>query len=178
MAERPIYLDYNATTPVDPGVVEVMLPYLREHFGNPSSAHAYGAETKRAIERARVQVAALIGCGAEEILFTSGGSEANNMVIKGVAASLRSRGRHIITSAVEHPAVLEPCHALETEGFEITVLPVDGSGRVDPGDVERAISPQTILITIMHANNEVGTIEPIAEIAAIAKSGRGSSFRA
>jgi cysteine desulfurase NifS/selenium donor protein len=169
MAERPIYLDYNATTPVDPGVVEVMLPYLGEHFGNPSSTHAYGVATKRAMERARAQVAALIGCRPEEILFTSGGSEANNMVIKGVAASQRSRGRQIITSAVEHPAVLEPCHALESEGFTITVLPVDGNGRVDPDDVERAISSQTILITIMHANNEVGTIEPIAEIAEIAR---------
>jgi len=169
MAKRPIYLDYNATTPVDPAVVEAMLPYLREHFGNPSSTHVYGMETKRAIERARSQVAGLIGCQAEEILFTSGGSEANNMVIKGVAASRRSRGRHIITSAVEHPAVLEPCKALEADGYEVTVLPVDRHGCVSSEDVERAISPHTILITIMHANNEVGTIQPIARIAEIAR---------
>jgi cysteine desulfurase NifS/selenium donor protein len=169
MAKRPIYLDYNATTPVDPAVVEAMLPYLREHFGNPSSTHAYGMETKRAIERARSQVAGLIGCQADEILFTSGGSEANNMVIKGVAASRRSSGRHIITSAVEHPAVLEPCKALEADGYQVTVLPVDSHGCVSPDDVERAISPHTILITIMHANNEVGTVQPIARIAEIAR---------
>ncbi len=169
MSQRPIYLDFNATTPVDPAVAEEMLPYLHEHFGNPSSTHPYGVATKQAIERARARVAGLIGCGAEEIVFTSGGSESNNMVIQGVAASLRSRGRHIVTSAVEHPAVLEPCEALEAEGYRVTVLPVDHLGRVDPADVSGAITPETILISIMHANNEVGTIQPIASIAAIAR---------
>ena len=169
MPAKPIYLDYNATTPVDPQVAEAMLPFLHEHFGNPSSTHAFGRTTKDAVETARRQVAELIGARPEEILFTSGGSESNNTVIAGVARSLRGRGRHLITSAVEHPAVLEPCRALEDEGFEITVLPVDGKGRVDPEDVLRAITPQTLLISVMHANNEVGTIEPLAEIAAIAR---------
>ena len=169
MSRPPIYLDFNATTPVDPAVAAAMLPYLTDHFGNPSSAHPYGAAAKKGVEKARAQVAALIGCRPEEIVFTSGGSESNNMVIQGVAAALRARGRHIITSAVEHPAVLEPCGALAAEGFRVTILPVDGLGRVDPADVEKAISPETTLITIMHANNEVGTIEPIEEIAAIAR---------
>jgi cysteine desulfurase NifS/selenium donor protein len=172
MSSSPIYLDYNATTPVDPAVAEAMLPYLHEHFGNPSSTHSYGVTTKQAVEAARGHVAALIGARPEEILFTSGGSESNNTAILGVARSLAKQGRHIITSAVEHPAVLEPCHALQAEGFQITVLPVDDTGRVDPDEVALAITPQTILITIMHANNEVGTIQPIAEIAAIAKEKR------
>ena len=169
MGSRPIYLDYNATTPVDPAVAEAMLPFLHEHFGNPSSSHPYGVATKEAVEVARGQVAALIGARAEEIVFTSGGTESNNTTILGVARSLGGQGRHIITSAVEHPAVLEPCRALAAEGFEITILPVDSTGRVDPEAVAQAIKPETILITVMHANNEVGTIQPIAEIAAIAK---------
>lgn len=169
MDKPPIYLDFNATTPIDPAVATAMLPYLHEHFGNPSSSHPYGVAGKKAVERARAQVADLIGAHPEEIVFTSGGSESNNMAIKGVAAALRSRGRHIITSAVEHPAVIEPCNGLAADGYRITVLPVDGSGRVNPGDVERAITPETILITVMHANNEVGTIQPIAEIAEIAR---------
>ena len=169
MASKPIYLDYNATTPVDPAVAGAMLPYLHEHFGNPSSTHPYGVTTKEAVERARRRVAGLIDARPEEILFTSGGSESNNTVILGVARSLGSQGRHIITSAVEHPAVLEPCHALEAEGFRVTVIPVDGTGRVDPLAVARAITPETILVTIMHANNEVGTIQSITDIAAVAK---------
>jgi cysteine desulfurase NifS/selenium donor protein len=166
---NPIYLDYNATTPVDPAVADAMLPYLYEHFGNPSSPHAYGTATKRAVELARAQVARCLGCDLEEIFFTSGGSESNNMAIKGVARALRSRGRHIVTSAVEHPAVLEPCEALKAEGYRITVLPVDEAGRVDPADVAAALAPDTILVSIMHANNEVGTIQPVAEIAAIVR---------
>ena len=168
MSEKPIYLDYNATTPIDREVAEAMLPYLYEHFGNPSSAHPYGAAAKRAVERARAQAAALIGAQPTEIVFTSGGSESNNMAIKGVAEAYRHRGRHIITSAIEHPAVLEPCDVLEAQGYRITVLPVDEYGMVNPADVEAAITAETILVTIMQANNEVGTIQPIAEIARIA----------
>ena len=168
MAGPPIYLDYNATTPIDPAVAAAMLPYLRDHFGNPSSAHPYGVTAKEAIEQARVQVAELMNARPEEIVFTSGGSESNNTAILGVARAHADRGRHIITSAVEHPAVLEPCRALAEEGYRITVLPVDGAGRVDPDAVARAITPETILITVMHANNEVGTIQPIAEIGQIA----------
>jgi len=168
MTSKPVYLDYNATTPIDRRVAEAMVPYLYEHFGNPSSAHPYGVQAKRAVESARAQVAALLGCQIAEIVFTSGGSESNNSAIKGVAAAYRERGNHIITSAVEHPAVLEPCRYLESQGYRVTVLPVDEYGMVNPADVERAITPDTILVTIMHANNEVGTIQPIAEIAAIA----------
>jgi cysteine desulfurase NifS/selenium donor protein len=175
MKEKPIYLDYNATTPVDPAVAEAMLPYLYEHFGNPSSSHPYGVETRSAVERARGQVAASIGARREEIFFTSGGSESNNTVIQGVARELRIKGRHIVTSAVEHPAVLEPCDVLEKEGYRITRVPVDESGWVNPKDVADAISPDTILVTIMHANNEVGTIQPIAEIAEVTRS-RGVLF--
>lgn len=168
MSSKPIYLDYNATTPIDRGVAEAMTPYLYEHFGNPSSAHPYGVQAKRAVERARAQVAALLGCQPAEIIFTSGGSESNNSAIKGVVATYRERGNHVITSAVEHPAVLEPCRYLESHTCRVTYLPVDEYGMVDPAGVERAITPDTILVTIMHANNEVGTIQPIAEIAAIA----------
>jgi cysteine desulfurase len=169
VSELPIYLDYNATTPIDPAVAEAMLPFLHRHFGNPSSSHPYGVAARQAIELARRQVAALIGARPEEIVFTSGGSESNNTVIKGVATSSRERGRHIITSTVEHPAVIEPCQALAAEGFDVTYLPVDARGRVDPEDVARAIAPGTILISVMHANNEVGTVQPIAEIAALAR---------
>ena len=168
MSERPIYLDYNATTPPDPEVAEAMLPYLTTRFGNPSSSHAYGAEARAAVEAARRQVAALLGARAEEIVFTSGGTEGNNTVLHGVARLLRAKGRHVVTSAIEHPAVLEPCAVLEEEGFRITRVPVDGSGRVDPRDVAEALTPETILVSVMHANNEVGTIQDIAEIARLA----------
>ena len=170
MTEKPVYLDYNATTPVDPRVADAMLPYLYEKFGNPSSSHAFGAEAKLGVEKARREIADMLGCESEEIIFTSGGSEANNLAIKGIAFAQRSRGNHIITSAVEHPAVLEVCAFLETQGFLVTYLPVDDFGLVDPESVESAILPTTILISIMHANNEVGTIQPIEAISAIAHS--------
>jgi cysteine desulfurase len=166
----PIYLDYNATTPIDSRVADAMLPYLQKNFGNPSSGHAYGVTTKKAVENARQQVAGMLGCSIEEIIFTSGGTESNNYAIKGVAHAYRSKGNHIITSAIEHPAVTEVCHYLEEQGYRITFLPVDEYGLVDSAQVEKAITPQTILITIMHANNEVGTVEPIADIAKIARA--------
>lgn len=165
---QPIYLDYNATTPIDPEVAEAMLPYLKEHYGNPSSSHWFGAQTKKAIEKARRQLAELLNCAVDEVIFTSGGSESNNYAIKGYALENRNKGKHIITTAIEHPAVLEVCKHLEEHGFNVTYLPVDEFGQVDVGDVERAITPQTILISVMHANNEVGTIQPITEIAKIA----------
>ncbi len=165
---EPLYLDYNATTPLDPAVVEAMRPYLETHFGNPSSGHVYGVRTKKAVELARRQVADMLNARPEEIVFTSGGSEANNQAIRGAARLLRERGNHIITSAVEHPAVSEVCRHLETQGFRVTVVPVDEYGKVDPTDVEKAITSATILITIMHANNEVGTIQPIRQISDIA----------
>ncbi len=164
-----IYLDYNATTPIDPLVADAMIPLLREHQANPSSAHALGVSCREVIDKARGQVAALLGAQPDEIVFTSGGSESNNHAIKGVAESLRDRGNHIITCTVEHPATLAPCAYLERYGFEITKVPVDGNGWVDPDDVKRAITSRTILITIMHANNEVGTIQPIADISKIAR---------
>jgi len=166
---KPIYLDYNATTPLDPAVAEAMRPYLEEHFGNPSSTHWYGVQTKKAVEKARREIAGLLNCHAEEIIFTSGGSEANNYAIKGVAFANRGKGNHIITSSIEHPAVYEVCQYLEKSGFQVTYLPVNEFGLVDLAGLKKAISPQTILITIMHANNEVGTIQPISEIARIAK---------
>ena len=165
---KPIYLDYNATTPLAPEVADAMKPFLEEYFGNPSSAHWYGVQTRKAVEKARAQVAALIHANPDEIIFTSGGSESNNFAIKGIAFAKKSVGNHIITSSVEHPAVVEVCEYLKLHGFDITYLPVDEYGMVHPEDVERAITPQTILITIMHANNEVGTIQPISEIAEIA----------
>jgi cysteine desulfurase len=164
----PIYLDYNATTPTDPAVVDAMEPYLRDHFGNPSSDHAYGYRTRLAVQTAREQLAELLGAAPEEVIFTGGGSEANNLAIKGVAYALRERGRHIITSAVEHPAVAEPLHFLQQQGYQITTLPVDTDGRIDPAQVAAAITAQTILVSIMHANNEVGTIQPIRAIADVA----------
>ncbi len=165
----PIYLDYNATTPVDPAVAEAMLPFLKTHFGNPSSTHRYGLTTRQAVEQARERLATALNVRPEEIIFTSGGSEANNHAIKGAALARQHRGRHIITSAVEHPAVEQVCAYLQTQGFSVTTLDVDGNGRVDPRAVADAITPETILITIMHANNEVGTIQPLEEIVAIAR---------
>jgi cysteine desulfurase len=167
---RPIYLDYNATTPIDPEVADAMRPYLEGFFGNPSSGHAYGVEAKKAVERAREQVAGLLGCGPDEVVFTSGGSESNNHAIKGTAAALGGKGHHIVTTKIEHPAVIEPCLDVEMSEGRVTYLPVDGAGLVDPKDVEKAITDETILVTVMHANNEVGTIEPIAEIARIARA--------
>jgi len=166
----PIYLDYNATTPVDPAVAEAMQPYILQHYGNPSSTHAYGRTTKEAVECARARVAALLGCAPTEVVFTSGGSESNNTVLKGVAYTYRHRGQHIITSAIEHPATINPCRFLEQQGLRVTYLPVDSTGMVDPDDVRHAITPQTLLISIMHANNEVGTLQPIAEISRIARA--------
>jgi cysteine desulfurase len=168
MDGKPIYLDYNATTPIDPRVAEAMTPYLYDHFGNPSSPHPYGVEAKRAVESAREEIARLLGAEPDEITFTSGGTEANNMAIKGVAAAYRDGGDHVITTAVEHPAVLEPCQYLQSLGYRVTIVPVDETGRVNPADIERVITPETILVSVMHANNEVGTIQPIAEIADIA----------
>jgi cysteine desulfurase len=165
----PIYLDYNASTPIDPAVVAAMRPLLDEAFGNPSSGHWASIPAKAALEKARGQVASLLGAAPEEIVFTSGGSEANNLAIKGTFFALTHKGTHIITTAVEHPAVRAPCRFLERLGGSVTYLPVDRTGRVDPEDVRRAITPQTILISVMHANNEVGTIQPIEEIGAIAR---------
>lgn len=168
--KAPIYLDYNGTTPHDPEVIAAMRPFLEEEFGNPSSSHWYGIAPKRAIASARKQVATLLNCGPGEILFTSGGTESNNHAIMGIAFAHRNKGNHLITDKVEHPAVLEVCRFLETQGFDVTYLDVDEFGMVSVSDVEKAIRPETILITIMHANNEVGTIQPIEEIGALARA--------
>ncbi len=162
-----IYLDYNATTPIDEKVKMAMLPFIEQHYGNPSSGHGFGRVAKAAVEKAREQVAALLNAQPDEICFTSGGSEANNMAIKGAAWRYRAKGRHIITSGIEHPAVLNVCRWLSHQGFEITYLPVDPSGCVKPADLENAMTDQTILVSVMHANNETGTIQPIRELAAI-----------
>jgi cysteine desulfurase len=164
-----IYLDYNASTPIDPAVAAAMRPFLEDHFGNPSSGHWAASGAKAALEQARGQVAALLGAESDEIVFTSGGSEANNLALKGVAWALRGKGDHIITSAVEHPAILGPCRFLQRQGFKLSVVRVDRFGRVDPDDVARAITPRTVLISIMHANNEVGTIQPIAVVSRIGR---------
>src|SRR3989339_681947 len=164
-----IYLDYNATTPIDKSVAEAMLPFIHGSFGNPSSSHELGILAKEAVETARGQVAQMLGASPSEIVFTSGGSESNNMVIKGVANTYRSKGNHIITSMIEHPAVLNPCRFLEKNGYTITYLPVDGYGMVNPADIETAITEMTILVTVMHANNETGTIQPIAEISKVCR---------
>lgn len=166
---KRIYLDYAATTPVRPEVLQAMLPYFTVTFGNPSSIHSIGQEAKAAIERARTKVAELIGARSDEIVFTSGGTEADNFALKGVAFANESKGNHIITTSIEHHAVLETCKFLERRGFRITYLPVDKYGLLDPNEVKKAITDKTILISVMHANNEVGTIEPIAEIGKIAK---------
>ena len=166
---KPTYLDYNATTPHHPEVIEAMRPFLETEFGNPSSAHCYGIKPKQALENARKQVAGILNCRPTDVFFTSGGTESNNHAIRGVAQRLREKGNHIITSKFEHPAVLEVCRYLEADGFETTYLPVSEDGLVDPIDVERAVRPTTILITVMHANNEVGTVQPIADISRIAR---------
>ncbi|MGH7227446.1 MAG: cysteine desulfurase family protein, partial [Gemmataceae bacterium] len=172
----PIYLDYNATTPLDPAVVDAMLPYLREHWGNPSSTHSLGKTAHQAVEQARQQVAQLLAAQPEEIVFTGGGTEASNHALKGaVFAKLRgffgrwARGAHLIISAVEHPATTQPCEFLKRLGCRVTVVPVDGQGLVDPDAVRRAMQRGTTLVSIMHANNEVGTLQPIQEIAALTR---------
>lgn len=169
MKKEPIYLDYNASSPISKEVAEAMRPFLDNYFGNPSSMHKYGAEAKKAVEKARHQVASLINCDPSEIIFTSGGTESNNYAIKGIAFANKDRGKHIITSAIEHPAVFEVCNYLSKNGFEITTVPVDSFGFVAPEDIRKSIKPNTILISIMHANNEVGSIQNIAEIGAIAR---------
>ncbi len=166
----PIYLDYNATTPVDPRVAEAMIPFLREHFGNPSSGHILGQRTRAAVDKARGQVADFLGADPEGIIFTSGGTEANNHAILGAALAARDRGRHIVTTAVEHPAVSEVCRHLESRGFTTTYVPVDEYCRIDPDQVAAAITDQTVLVPVMHANNEVGTLQPVAEVAALARA--------
>jgi len=167
---KPIYLDYNGTTPHDPRVIEAMRPYLEEEFGNPSSSHWYGIRPKQAVQESRGQVAACLGCRPDEILFTSGGTESNNHALKSIAGSLFAKGTHIITSEIEHPAVLEVCRFMESHGFRVTYLPVDHRGRVNVSDIEATVSTDTIMISIMHANNEVGTIQPVREIGEIARA--------
>jgi cysteine desulfurase len=162
-----IYLDYNATTPVAPEVFRAMEPFLTKEFGNPSCDYFLGQRAREAVRQAREEVAALLGCGSDDIVFTSGATEANNTVLKGVA-SQHGRG-HFITVATEHPAVLAPCRFLQSQGFGLTILPVDSSGRVDPDEVRRALKPDTILISVMHANNETGAIQPVSEIGDLAR---------
>lgn len=167
--KRFVYMDHAATTFTKPEVVEAMLPFLKEHFGNPSSLYSIGREGKEAVETAREQLAVALGADSEEIYFTSGGTESDNWAVKGTAFARRKKGRHIITTSIEHHAVLYPCKYLETQGFDVTYLPVDRNGLIDPAEVEAAIRKDTILISIMHANNEIGTIEPIQEIGEVAK---------
>ncbi len=165
---KKIYLDYAATTPTDRAVVDEMLPYFSLVFGNPMSFHSYGQEAKKAVEVARREIALLIGAMPDEIIFTGGGTESNNFALKGIAYKNRKRGNHIITTSIEHHAVINTCRYLEKQGFHVTYLPVDGYGLINPDDVKRAITDQTILISIMHANNEIGTVEPLEEIGKIA----------
>jgi cysteine desulfurase len=167
--ERPIYLDYNATTPVAPEVLEAMLPYLREEFGNPSSTHPYGRRARQVVERAREQVAALLGASPEEIVFTSGGTESNNLAIRGVAEA-RPHQRHIITSTIEHPATALPCRSLERQGWEVSWVSVDTEGRVRGEEVLAALREDTALVTLIHANNETGVLQPVKEVARKARA--------
>ena len=168
-----VYLDNSATTPVAPEVLDAMLPYFSEEIGNAQSVHSFGQRAKAAVEHARRQVAELINASPTEIVFVSGGTEADNLAVRGVAEAEREHGRHIITSKIEHPAVLATCESLEQAGFRVTYLPVSGAGRVSVEDVRAAISDDTILISIMHANNETGTIQPIEDVAAIVAEARG-----
>jgi cysteine desulfurase len=167
--DNVIYLDHAATTPIDPEVLEAMTPYLKEKFGSASTLYSLGREARDAVEQARASVAQLIGARPEEIYFTSGGTESDNWAVFGVAAAKANKGKHIITSKIEHHAILEPCHWLEKHGYSVTYLPVDSNGFVDPDELRRSITDETILITIMHANNEIGTIEPVEEIGKIAR---------
>jgi cysteine desulfurase len=172
----PVYLDHQATTPVAPEVFEAMRPYFTEQFGNPSSrSHAFGWAADQAVEAARGQVAALIGCKPMEVVFTSGATEADNLAVRGVAHAYRERGTHLITTQFEHHAVLDPCKRLEKEGFQVTYLPVGRDGIVDPVEVEKALTPKTILVSVMHVNNEIGTVQPLAEIGKLCKA-RGALF--
>ncbi len=165
----PIYLDYNATTPIAPEVLEAMLPALREVWGNPSSSHVYGRRAAETIAQARGQVASLLGCETDEVVFTSGGTESDNAAIVGVAEARAAHGRHVVTCAIEHPAVEQACAYLERRGWRVSRVEVDGAGRVDPASIERAWTPETVLVTVMHANNETGVIQPIEEISAIVR---------
>jgi cysteine desulfurase len=165
----PIYLDHNATTPLLPEVVEAMLPFLRDQFGNPSSSHPYGVRARDAVNRAREQVSASLGCDPDEILFTSGGTEANNLAIRGVVEALERR-RHIVTTTIEHPATARPCAWLERHGFEVTRLGVDAEGRASIDEARDAIRPDTTLVTVMHSNNETGVLQPISELSRLAHS--------
>lgn len=164
-----IYLDHSATTPVDPQVAELMMKYLVDCYGNPSSVHSFGREVRKALDEARSQVASFIGANPSEITFTSGGTEADNIAIQGAARARQKKGKHIITSAIEHHAVLDTCEYLAKNGYDLTVLPVDSEGLVDVNDLEKAIRPDTILVSIMHANNEVGSIQPVEEIGKITR---------
>jgi len=166
---KRIYLDYAATTPTDPEVVKAMLPYFTDSFGNPSSLYSYGQENKAAVDESREKIAGAIGAHSDEIIFTSGGTEADNTALAGVAWANKDRGRHIITTTVEHHAILETCHFLGKNGFDITYVPVDKYGMVDPDDIKRSITPKTVLVSVMQANNEVGSIQPLEEIGRIAK---------
>jgi cysteine desulfurase len=175
----PIYLDYNATTPIDPDVEAALLPFLKAglggHFGNPSSSHHFGRDAHNAVTKARTQVASLLGCSPDEIVFTASGSEADNLAIKGAAQAYRYKGNRIITSQIEHPAIINTCRYLESNGYDVVYLPVDKFGLIDSAHLEAAITDNTILISIMHANNEVGTVEPIAALASVAHA-RGVLF--
>lgn len=165
-----VYADHGATTPVDPAVAQAMLPYFSEAFGNPGSIHAWGQQAREAVDRAREIVARALGARPAEIVFTGGATEADNFAVVGAALAGEPRGRHIVTTQVEHHAVLEPCRFLETRGFEVTYLPVDRTGRVDPADIRRALRHDTILVSVMHANNEIGTLQPVGEIAEAARA--------
>jgi cysteine desulfurase len=172
----PIYMDYHATTPVDPRVLDAMLPYFREDFGNAASkSHAFGWRAEEAVEAGRAEVAKLIGASPKEIAFTSGATESDNLAVKGAAHFYREKGRHLVTCKTEHKAVLDSMHRLEREGFEVTFVPVGKDGRVDPDDVRRAIRPDTILVSLMHANNEIGVLHPIEEIGKITRE-KGVAF--
>ncbi len=168
-AEDPIYLDYNATTPLLPEVVDAMLPYLREHFGNPSSGHVYGTRARSAVARAREQVALLLRCDADEVIFTSGGTEANNLAIRGVTGATEGR-RHVVTTVIEHPATSRPCAWLEKHGHTVTRVGVDAGGRARVDEARKAIDRNTALVTVMHSNNETGVLQPIAELAELARA--------
>ncbi len=172
---EPLYLDYNATTPIAAEVLEAMAPFLRQHFGNPSSSHPYGRRAAEAVANARMAVASLLGAQADEIVFTGCATESNNLALRGVARALRHKGRHIITSSIEHPSVTAPLERLREEAYEVTVLAVDAHARVSPQALQDALRRDTILVSIMHANNEVGTLQPIAELSAIARA-RGVLF--